>query len=63
MKKRRSLFFRLIRFFFILFVLGVGAIFLYVKTSPKLMINNANNLLLYDFYFVYFFPRRREEEN
>ncbi|MBQ8132051.1 MAG: PBP1A family penicillin-binding protein, partial [Bacilli bacterium] len=48
MKKRRSLFFRLIRLLFILAVIGIGGVFLYIKTAPKLMINNANNLLLYD---------------
>ena len=40
--------FKLVRFFFILIILFVGGCFLYVKLSPKLIINSANNITLYD---------------
>ena len=39
---------KIIKFFFILFILSIGGIFLYVKLSPKITINSANNIVLYD---------------
>ena len=48
MKKRKSLLRRLIKLFIIVTIFAVGGVFIYIKTAPKLMINNANNILLYD---------------
>ena len=46
--KRRRLFRKIIRFFiFFLLISGFGC-FLYVKLSPKLLINSANHIILYD---------------
>ena len=39
---------KIIKFFIILFILSIGGIFLYVKLSPKITINSANNIALYD---------------
>ena len=39
---------KIIKFFIILFILSIGGIFLYVKLSPKITINSANNITLYD---------------
>ena len=39
---------RLFFFFFVLVLLSFSAIFIYVKSSPKLEINSANNIVLYD---------------
>ena len=39
---------KIIKFFIILFILSIGGIFLYVKLSPKITINSANNIVLYD---------------
>lgn len=40
--------FKLIRFFSVLLIITFLGIFVYIKTSPKLEINNANNVILYD---------------
>ena len=39
---------KIIKFFIILFILIIGGVFLYVKLSPKITINSANNITLYD---------------
>ena len=39
---------KIIKFFIILFILSIGGIVLYVKLSPKITINSANNIVLYD---------------
>ena len=39
---------KIIKFFIILFILGILGVFLYVKLSPKITINSANNIVLYD---------------
>ena len=39
---------KIIKFFLILFILTIGGVFLYVKLSPKITINSANNIVLYD---------------
>ena len=39
---------KIIKFFIILFILGILGVFLYVKLSPKITINSANNITLYD---------------
>lgn len=41
-------FFKLVRFFVVIGVLFFIGIFVYIKTSPKLEINNCNNVILYD---------------
>ena len=39
---------KIIKFFIILFILSILGVFLYVKLSPKITINSANNITLYD---------------
>ena len=39
---------KIIKFFIILFILSIVGVFLYVKLSPKITINSANNIVLYD---------------
>lgn len=39
---------KIIRFFIILFILSIVGVLLYVKLSPKITINSANNITLYD---------------
>lgn len=39
---------KIIKFFIILFILSIVGVFLYVKLSPKITINSANNITLYD---------------
>ena len=39
---------KIIKFFIILFLLSILGVFLYVKLSPKITINSANNITLYD---------------
>ena len=39
---------KIIKFFIIIFLLCVIGIVLYVKLSPKITINSANNIILYD---------------
>ena len=39
---------KIIKFFIIIFLLCVTGIVLYVKLSPKITINSANNIILYD---------------
>lgn len=39
---------KIIKFFIIIFVLCIGGVVLYVKFSPKITINSANNITLYD---------------
>ena len=61
MKKRhilRKLFFLGI----FLIMLGVGGSYLYVKMSPKLRINTANNLVLYDNKGEVFFQGSQSKE-
>ena len=40
--------FKVFRLFLFLFIISIVGGFLYVKFSPKLMINSANNIILYD---------------
>ncbi|MDO4995686.1 MAG: PBP1A family penicillin-binding protein [Bacilli bacterium] len=40
--------FKLVRFFIVVFFIVFTFIFIYIKTSPKLEINNCNNVILYD---------------
>lgn len=39
---------KIIKFFIIIFILSLIGVFLYVKLSPKITINSANNITLYD---------------
>lgn len=39
---------KIIKFFIILFIISLIGVFLYVKLSPKITINSANNITLYD---------------
>ena len=48
-------FMKLFIIFFAVFFIGIGVCFLYVKLSPKIMINSANNIVLYDSYDEVFF--------
>lgn len=47
-RKKRHFIFRFIIFCFIITILSIGGIYIYAKTAPKLMINSANSLVLYD---------------
>ena len=40
--------FKVIKIFIIIFILFCGGLFLYAKLSPKVTINSANNIVLYD---------------
>ncbi len=48
MKRKKSKIFRFIKIMLVLFLLTMGGIFVYIKTSPKLEINSANSFVLYD---------------
>ena len=48
MKKKRSFGFILFNFLFVLVLLMIVGSFLYVKFSPKVQINTANSLMMYD---------------
>ena len=39
---------KLMIFVLIIGILAVGGVFVYIKTSPKLKINSANNISFYD---------------
>lgn len=60
--KRKSRFFTFIKFnILIVLVIFIG-IFIYIKTSPKLEINNANNIILYDCNDKVFFEGSQSKE-
>ncbi len=46
--KKKSWIRKFLCFSFILMLVFFGSVFIYVKVSPKLQINNANNIVLYD---------------
>jgi len=48
MKKKKRLFLKFISFIFILIIIGLAGVIIYAKVSPKLKINSANSLVLYD---------------
>ena len=48
--------------FLVIFFIGIGFCFLYVKLSPKIMINNANNIVLYDYADEVFFKGSESKE-
>ena len=55
-------FLKVIRFFIIIFILLIGGCFIYVKTSPKITINSANNITLYDVDNNEFFKGSEKKE-
>ena len=55
-------FMKLFIIFFAVFFIGIGVCFLYVKLSPKIMINSANNIVLYDSYDEVFFKGSESKE-
>lgn len=48
--------------FLVIFFIGIGFCFLYVKLSPKIMINSANNIVLYDYTDEVFFKGSESKE-
>lgn len=61
-KHKRSFLFRCFRFFVFLCILGSIGIFAYVKMSPKVKINSANSLVLYDANKEVFFQGNESKE-
>ena len=55
-------FFKIVRFFIIIFILIIVGCFIYVKTSPKITINSANNIILYDVNDNEFFKGSEKKE-
>ena len=47
-RKRKYFIFRFVSFCFIITILAISSVFIYAKTAPKLKINSANSLVLYD---------------
>lgn len=62
MKKKKNFLFRAVKFIFILGILIIGVSFLYVKFSPKVQINTANSLSLYDINNDVFFKGNESKE-
>ena len=62
MKKKKNFLFRFVRFLFILILLFIGGAFLYVKFSPKVQINTANSMSLYDINNEVFFQGNESKE-
>lgn len=54
--------FRIIRFFLICFIFVGAGCFLYIKLSPKLLINSANKIILYDNNGKSFFQGSKSRE-
>lgn len=62
MKKKRKFVFKFIRFMFLLGIIILSCSFLYVKFSPKLQINTANSMSLYDINNEVFFKGNETKE-
>lgn len=62
MKKKRNFLFKFLRFIFILVIIGICGAFLYVKISPKVQINTANSMSLYDINNEVFFKGNETKE-
>ena len=62
MKKKRKFGFKLFKLFVILTFITIGGSFLYVKFSPKVLINSANSLILYDMNNEVFFKGNESKE-
>ena len=50
------------KFFIVIFLLFIGGLFIYVKTAPKITINTANNITLYDYSKNVFFKGNASKE-
>ena len=53
---------KMTKFFIIFLIVIIGSCFLYVKLSPKLTINSANNIILYDCSDTVFFKGSESKE-
>ena len=53
---------KIIVFSFFIFVIVVGSIFLYLKLSPKVTINGANQIMIYDDQNIAFFKGSESKE-
>ena len=62
MKKKRCFLFGFVKFIFILLLFVGVTSFLYVKFSPKVQINTANNMILYDMNNEVFFKGNESKE-
>ena len=62
MKKKRKLGFKLFKLLIVLTFIVIGGSFLYVKFSPKVLINSANSLVLYDMNNDVFFKGNESKE-
>ena len=60
--KKRHIFRKLFLVGLFLITLAIGGSYLYVKMSPKLRINTANNLMLYDNKGEVFFQGSQSKE-
>ena len=54
--------FKVFKIMILLFLLCIGGIFLYVKCAPKITINSANNIILYDKNHSIFFKGSESKE-
>lgn len=61
-RKKKKLFKRIILFIICVIFITISGIFIYAKTSPKLKINSANNLVLYDNNKEVFFQGNESKE-
>lgn len=62
MKRRKGFGFRLFKLMICLVLIAVGGSFLYVKFSPKVQINTANSMVLYDMNNEVFFKGNEAKE-
>ncbi|MDE5587189.1 MAG: penicillin-binding protein, partial [Bacilli bacterium] len=60
--RKLKIFFKICLFFFLLFVLAIGGVYLYIKSSPKLEIKSANAFLMYDANEELFFQGSGSQE-
>ncbi len=60
--KKKHIFRKILFTFLLLIIISISSAYLYVKTSPKLMINTANNLILYDNNNEVFFKGNESKE-
>lgn len=62
MKRRKKFGFKLFKLMIFLMILAIGGSFLYVKFSPKVQINTANSMILYDINNEVFFKGNESKE-
>jgi len=60
--KKKNIFIKFLKLFIFILIIGISASFIYIKTSPKLEINNANNIVLYDDTEEVFFHGNKSKE-